>query len=361
MRYNLSFPHFDHYGIVLRHFVLHGLEMNYIMPPPMTKRTLELGSKYSPDYVCAPFKLNLGCFIEAIEAGADGLLQVGGACRLGYYGELQQQILSDLGYSATFFNLGKADFAHPLSFLSELRAINPDLSLRKVMRALLRSLRMLKYMDEIDEIVRRNVGFEVEPGSFEAVRDAWHKNLLDVTSTRQLRSLFHQTSASLRALPVRFPAAPLRVGVIGEFFTIMDPFSNHDLERQLASYGIYIDRWLNLYRNFFHYKEKKMLPAISAYAKYSMGATAMGTIDAALRFAREGYDGIIHVKSFGCTPEMDAMPVLQNISADYKIPILYLSYDSQTSDTGLQTRLEAFYDMIQMRKDSIHEKSVSRH
>ena len=50
-------------------------------------------------------------------------------------------------------------------------------------------------------------------------------------------------------------------------------------------------------------------------------------------------------------PEMDVIPVLHNISADYKIPILYLSYDTQTSDTGIETRLEAFYDMIQMRKE----------
>ena len=50
-------------------------------------------------------------------------------------------------------------------------------------------------------------------------------------------------------------------------------------------------------------------------------------------------------------PEMDIIPVLHNISADYKIPILYLSYDTQTSDTGIETRLEAFYDMIDMRKE----------
>ena len=33
------------------------------------------------------------------------------------------------------------------------------------------------------------------------------------------------------------------------------------------------------------------------------------------------------------------------------VPVLYLSYDSQTSDTGLDTRLEAFYDMIAMKKE----------
>ena len=44
--------------------------------------------------------------------------------------------------------------------------------------------------------------------------------------------------------------------------------------------------------------------------------------------------------------------MLQRISADYRIPILYLTYDAQTSDTGLDTRLEAFYDMLAMKKES---------
>ena len=65
---------------------------------------------------------------------------------------------------------------------------------------------------------------------------------------------------------------------------------------------------------------------------------------------QEGFDGVVHAKSDGCTPEVDCVPVLQRISRDTGVPILYLSYDSQTSDTGLDTRLEAFYDMLAMKK-----------
>ena len=82
-----------------------------------------------------------------------------------------------------------------------------------------------------------------------------------------------------------------------------------------------------------------------------MGPTSTVNIWAAKHYASHGFDGIIHIKSAGCTPEIDIMPILQNISADYKIPVLYLSFDSQTSDTGLETRLEAFYDMIRIRKE----------
>ena len=86
----------------------------------------------------------------------------------------------------------------------------------------------------------------------------------------------------------------------------------------------------------------------------------MSTIDCALTCAKKGYDGIIHVKSFGCTPENDAIPVLQNISRDYKIPVLYLSFDLQTGEEGLSTRLEAFYDMVVMRKRGRELKAPGR-
>ena len=71
----------------------------------MTKRTIELGAKYSPDFVCAPFKCMMGCYIEALEQGANVLIQTGGTCRLGYYGELHEQILKDMGYDFEMFNL----------------------------------------------------------------------------------------------------------------------------------------------------------------------------------------------------------------------------------------------------------------
>ncbi|MEQ2364955.1 2-hydroxyacyl-CoA dehydratase, partial [Coprococcus sp. CLA-AA-H190] len=132
---------------------------------------------------------------------------------------------------------------------------------------------------------------------------------------------------------------------------IMDPFSNLDLEQKLADMGVEVHRWMNITNRNLHYKGQKNLGVqIAEYCQYEMGPTSTANIWCAKNYAVNGFDGIIHVKSAGCTPEIDVMPILQNISADYKIPVLYLTYDSQTSDTGLETRVEAFYDMISMRK-----------
>ncbi len=349
----VSFPHLGSYCVPFEVLFKAGLEVDYVTPPPITARTLELGSRYSPDFVCSPFKYNLGNFIEAIEAGADTLVQVGGVCRLGYYGELHEQIIKDLGYDVKFVNTSKARFDKPLTFYDQLKTINPKIPLRKIVRIFPVAVKMVKYIDEVEDYIRKNVGFERVHGSFDRVHKAFLNTLRDVRTKGELAAAYRKCMKALKKIGTNKPADPLRVGIVGEYYTIMEPFSNHFIERELAKMGIAVDRWMNVSNSVFSKPQKDIKDKIKGYAQYDMGATCMMTIDRALAFAKKGYDGIIHVKSFGCTPEMDVMPVLQNISSDYKIPIIYLSYDSQTSDVGIKTRLEAFYDMIIMKKEAV--------
>lgn len=357
-RRKVTFPHFANYCVPIRYLVTRGLEIDYVTPPPLTKRTLALGSKHSPDYACAPFKIHLGNFIEAIEAGADTLIQVSGACRLGYYGELQELILRDLGYDITFINMAKIHLKKPKKAYDAFKALNPELSLPRLTGALLTTVRMVEYIDRAEDYIRQNIGFECEMGELETLYAESLESMPLVEDAKEMRYIARHYIKRLKAVPVRKPKNPLRVGVVGEYYSIMDPFSNHYIEREMARMGVVVERWMNVTNSLFHYGEKDMLDKIRGYSKYNMGATAMSTVERALKFAKKGYDGIIHLKSFGCTPEMDAMPVLQNISQDYRIPVLYFSFDSQTGDTGIQTRLEAFYDMIMMRKESTAKRGA---
>ena len=350
----VSFPRFGNYNVAVEVLVKVGLECDYLVTPPSTKKTLELGTKYSPDFVCSPFKHQLGCYIEAIEAGADVLIQVGGPCRLGYYGELHEQILKDLGYKVEFVNMAGADYSKPLTFYNEFKKINPNLNLKKVTEGLLLAVKVVKVIDEVEDYIRQNVGFEIEEGSFDKIQKEFLNELRTVANKKELKNTYKKYMHRLKEIELNKPEHPLKVGFIGEYYTVMDPDSNHYMEKELAKKGIVIKRWMSLTNSFFNSPVKEIKKSIKDYAKYDMGATAMYTIMTALDYAKNHYDGIIHVKSAGCTPEIDAMPVLQKISEDYKIPIIYFSFDSQTSDVGINTRIEAFYDMMMMRKE--HKK-----
>lgn len=347
---NVTLTRYAEYNCAFRYIVEQGIEAHYIMPPALTKRTEEIGSKYSPDFVCTPFKTTLGSEIEALEAGADTILMTYGVCRLGYYGELQEQILRDLGYTFEFINLEEYNTGRIRDLLKPIRRLNPKINVAKLTRSALDAVKMVEYLDEVTAEYYKGCGFDAS-GEYKKAYKRFLTAMYTATSWEEITAGYRRVKEDFQRIPLDKPLRPLRVGIVGEFYTAMDAFSNLETEQKLADMGVEVHRWMNITNQFLHNKGIKNLAVkIRDLCTYHMGPTSTANIWAAKEYAERGFDGLIHIKSANCTPEIDIMPVLQNIGADYKIPVLFLTFDSQTSDVGLMTRLEAFYDMIQMRK-----------
>ncbi|MEE1228660.1 MAG: hypothetical protein U0K57_06790 [Lachnospiraceae bacterium] len=354
----IAFPRIGSYNYPVKYFIEEGLNQKYILQPQMTRKTMSLGTKYAPDAVCTPFKTTLGSEIEALEAGADTLIMTMGLCRLGYYGELQEQILRDLGYRFDMVNFAEYTTGKSRDYLKVLKRLNPKYNKVKAGLAFKDALKMVEYIDKVEAEYYKNCGFETKKGSYKKALDAFYHDLEHSHKKADIDEAYEKVKASFKSIKIKKDDIPLRVGVIGEYFTVMDPFSNLDIEQTFADLGVEVHRWMNLSNRNIHYSgEKNMNVRIHDLDRFEMGPTSTANIWCARDYAERGFDGIVHVKSAGCTPEIDVMSVLQNISQDYKIPILYITYDSQTSDTGLQTRIEAFYDMIAMHKKIMSDKS----
>lgn len=346
------FPQWGNYSYAFKFLIERGFGVKYQTPPPITRRTLELGSRYSPDYVCVPFKYCLGCYIEALEQGANCLMQIFGACRLNYYGELAAQILADMGYKFQFMNMAEIKWTSPRSIIDHMKIINPNVSIAKVVTTLPTTINMIKLIDRFDDYLRHHIGFEVNDGDFEALQKEFLAALDKVENGKQLKRVKKEFLRRMKKIPVNKPAKTLKVGMVGDYYTVQEPFSNYYMEKELAAMGMEVYRDMNLTNTLINNQWKKRHRFAKKYAKFNPGATATFTIAEALSYVHQGMDGVIQVKAFGCTPEIDAMPILQNISNDYRIPILNFSFDSQTSETGIKTRLEAFYDMVIARKNT---------
>ena len=94
----VTFPHMGMVYVPMQ-VLFRQLGVDVIVPPPCSHRSLSWASKYSPDFVCIPYKLVLGNFLEGLERGANILILLGGPnnCRFGYYSILQRQALRELG------------------------------------------------------------------------------------------------------------------------------------------------------------------------------------------------------------------------------------------------------------------------
>lgn len=348
----ISFPLMGDYHIPANYLLKNVLNSEIISPPPITARTIEIGSKYSPEFVCTPFKYTLGTMIESIEQGANTLIQMGGGCRYGYYAEVQEEILNNLGYDIKLINLvtkGKTDIKRIYKLIKQ---IDPKFSKLKALYYGFITIKMVKYMDTIDEYIRENIGFEIEEGSFEYLKEKCLRDFSKVKNYKELKKLYRKYKEEFTQIKIHKPDDCLKIGIIGELYTIMEPFSNYFLEKELAKNKLEIKRFTNV--NYLLFEKgksiKHYLKYVKEYIKYQMGADAADNIARTKYLCEEGYDGIIHIKSAFCTPEIGAMPIINKIANEYEVPVLFFSFDANTSETGVKTRLEAFYDMLEMRK-----------
>lgn len=347
----IAFPLMGNYHVPAKYLFSKICNCKILDPPKITSKTIELGSTYSPDFICTPFKYTLGTYIECLEMGANILIQMGGGCRYGYYFELQKKILNDLGYKFKYYNLVSKGYTDKRKIYKIMKEINPKLNILKSLYYLFITIKMVKYMDYIENIVRENSGYEINKGEF---NNAFNKMLEEFSKVRnffELKKKFKKYKKLILNIKINKPRNNLKIGVIGELYTLMEPFANNNLESILENYGVEIKRFTNVTYLLFEKgkKSKKYLKSLNN-VKYKMGADAMDNVYYTKYLIDNNYDGIIHIKSSFCTPEIGSMAIINKMCEESDTPILFLSMDANTSKVGFETRIEAFYDMIEMRK-----------
>lgn len=346
----IAFPMMGNYHIPAKYLFSKISNCKVLDTPKITSKTIELGSKYSPDFLCTPFKYTLGTYIECLENGANTLIQMGGGCRYGYYFELQEKILKDLGYDFKYYNLvskGNTDIRKIYNIMKE---INPKLNKVKSLYYFFITVKMVKFMDYIDDYIRKNKAYELS-NKFDKTLNNMLKSLSETKGLISFIRTKNKYKKLIQNIKIHKPNNNIRIGIIGELFTLMEPFANNNIEDMLIKYGVEIKRFTNVTYLLFQKKRKskKYLKKLNNI-KYKMGADAMDNIYYTKYLIDNNYDGIIHIKSSFCTPEIGSMGIINKMCEENNMPVLFLSQDSNTSNVGFETRIEAFYDMIEMRK-----------
>ena len=356
----ITFPHLGDYYIPINYLVKKVTNKKVIIPPKITKKTMELGSRYSPDYVCMPFKYNLGNYIEALELGANTLLQAGGGCRYGYYAELQEQILRDLDYDFEFVNFIDNNHVSIKKIYKFAKELNPNLNIFNFAYYGINTILMIIIMDKLSKIKRENMGFELKKDNFKNTESCFLNELKkEQHSPISIIKLYLKYKKRYKKIKINKPENCLKIGIVGELYSIMEPFSSNNIEIKLASMGIEVHRFTTLTYLLFQKKFnlKRLLIKGKKYLKYHLGADSTESVVLSYELAEKEFDGIVHIKSFGCTPELNAMSILENISNEYSIPIIYFSFDSTDTEVAMDTRIEAFYDMLVQKKGYSYKKN----
>ncbi len=361
---SITFPRMGPYSIIFR-AILEKLGVRVVVPPAVSSETIRLGVRHSPECACFPLKMNVGNYIEAARLGAQAVVMVGGIgpCRLGYYAEVQREILADLGIDLELVVIEPPSRGW-LQLLESLRRLSRRGSLTDVARAVAFGLRKLRRLDALHAMAHHVRPREVRQGTT-SVALAEGERLLDQAATLAAVDEAGRAGQNLlAAVPIREGVQPVKVGLIGEVFMVFEPAVNSHTAETLGHLGAEVEQsvmlsdWVANHlapgpwkrrgdRSEAHYR-KLALP----YLGFSVGGEGQPNVGHTIDMARRGVDGVVHLAPFTCMPEIVARTVLNTVSQDYGIPVLTFFLDEHSGETGMQTRLEAFVDLLERRRSA---------
>ena len=137
---------------------------------------------------------------------------------------------------------------------------------------------------------------------------------------------------------------PIKLGVIGYVYNIYDDFISMNILDRLSSLGVEVVTFEML-------SEKELEKELKKYRKTPFWTFSNKLLAAAGKFlADQSIDGLIHVTAFGCGPDSFLGKVLELDSVTYQKPFITVRIDEHTEENHLQTRIEAFVDMIYRKK-----------
>ena len=330
-----------------------------MVPSKPTKHTAELGARYGPEFICTPFKLTLGTFIEMLDKGAD-VLAMGGCnsyCRFGYYWPIQKLILEDLGYDFHFLHV---DYESPMNLLKNLKDASNGLNTLQTFRALQVTWLKNRLTDLTDKLLFKYRAMEIEKGTSDILANKMYRKIVETRRVSQMRNLQRKLPGIFeKEIDIEKNKNLLRVAICGEIYVVIEPALNLDVHRKLNDLGVIVESSVSLTRftdiprklspfQKMHWQKARDLG--KSYVEYRIGGETMENLGDIIQYKQHGWDGIIHLYPFTCMPEIITRAIAPQVSKEYDMPFLSLVVDEHTGEAGFQTRLEAFIDLLRRRK-----------
>jgi len=138
----------------------------------------------------------------------------------------------------------------------------------------------------------------------------------------------------------------IKIALAGHSYVLNDKFQSLDIAGKILQHGAEYITSEQIPRTIVEAEMAKL--DFNMYFQYER--EILGTIMYFLD--SKTVDGIIHVMIFSCGPDSVAGEMASRIAhLKQDVPLLQLTFDELTGEAGLNTRLEAFFDMIIRKKE----------
>jgi predicted nucleotide-binding protein (sugar kinase/HSP70/actin superfamily) len=357
----ISFPNMGPNWVAFK-TLFTSLDLDVVLPDPTNREAVKIGVKHSPEFVCFPFKATIGDFKNALDKGADVLVMAidCGPCRFGFYASVQERILRDMGYkNFTMIPLDQADLLefHWVKTLQEVTGRSDPFIYSKFVKAVIFFVKKAKLLNDIQTAEGLYRGYERNQGDTTKVVNNLLVKLDETNNLKDLRRFKNVIKEDFNTIDVDKTLNPLKVAVSGEIHISLEPYVNLDIRRKLGEMQVEIHQNLSLWDWVVHkfhlnYHRKWLEHLAKPYLPMDIGGECVWVLGEYIDRARAGFDGFVHQYPFTCMPEVTARTIITNkLKKIYDLPIIYFSFDEQSGMEGFRTRLEAFVDLMNARRE----------
>jgi len=135
----------------------------------------------------------------------------------------------------------------------------------------------------------------------------------------------------------------ITVGLMGYVYNMYDGFVSMNAIQKLYEMNVKTITFDMLDENLIAYKKTKNKMPYWVFARKIYNA-------AKYLINHQKVDGIIHITAFGCGPDSIIGKMMELDCEEKNIPFMTLRVDEHTGENHIQTRLEAFIDMLKISK-----------
>ncbi len=239
----VTFPYWGNYTLVFQK-LMERLGLECILPEETNQETIRNGAKLSPELFCFPLKVNIGNYLKAIEQGANTILMwenINGICRLRYYWLVQEKILKEAGYDIRVINLNTRNV------WPRLKEISPKpLSLWRFLKLFFQFWQEATFVENLERKFWQYLPREKRKGETERIFKETLARFRAAKNYGEFLRLKKETRRKFSQIETLPKDNILKVGLIGEIYTISDDRINFEMEKKLGEMGVEVHRDLNL-------------------------------------------------------------------------------------------------------------------
>ncbi len=298
-----------------------------IVSSTTNKFSINEGSKVSVPEICVPIKVYNGHVLELLDKGVDYI-----------FAPRMVTVEKDKTFCPKF--LGLPDMLR-YTFPKEVgRFICPNISGESEWQAKAEDLKKANLLNRYSQV---------------ELSRAWQKGVEIWRHFRNICRRGYRIDEALKLYlspklpPLKEWTGKINIGLVGYVYDIYDEFVGMETPKRLSDMGA------NVF-TFEMLKNKDIDKQIAPMKKSLFWTFSNKAFGVGLHFYSDPkIDGIIHLTAFGCGPDSLSGKMMELDSSIYAKPFLTVRVDEQSGENHLQTRIEAFVDMLLHKKykDSI--------